>query len=125
MPIADWPSGLPYRVRRSGFAEIEPYRAAVTTEVEDGPDLMRGGAQTIVKKFAYRLRFNHAQFSTWRTFVETTLGQGIAHFTMQVPVDGVTYSSRRVYLDQGKWSRQPQGRDWSVSFTLCVFPPAE
>ena len=124
MAIADWPEGLPYQARRGGFAEIEPYRAAVTTEVEDGPDLMRAGAQTIIKKFTYRLRFTHAQFSTWRTFVESTLAQGTAHFTMQVPVDGVTYSSRRVYIEGGKWGRQPIGRDWSITFTLCVFPAA-
>lgn len=122
MTIPDWPGGLPYQARRSGFAETEPYRAAVTTQVEDGPDLARVGAQTIIKKFAYRMRFTHAQFATWKTFVEDTLAQGVAHFTMQVPVVGVTYEQRRVYIEGAKWQRAPVGRDWAVTFTLCVLP---
>jgi len=60
------------------------------------------------------------------TFVIAFLASPAAGYVsgVNVPVDGVTYVSRRVYLDGGKWTRQPHGRDWDVAFTLCVFPTA-
>ena len=124
MPIPSWPGDLPYQARRSGFSVAEPYREPVTTQVEDGPDLRRVAAQTIVKKLAYRMRFTNAQLDTFEAFVRDDLSQGTADFTMQALVGAATYESRRVYIEGGKYQASPQGRDWQVTFTLCVFPPA-
>lgn len=124
MTLPVWPDGLPYQARRSGFSVSEPYRAAVVTQVEDGPDLSRIGAQTIIEKLSYRMRFTNAQFDTFKAFARDDLSQGTAHFTMMALVGSSTYASRRVFLEGGKYSYQPDGRDWAVSFVLCVFPAA-
>jgi hypothetical protein len=122
MAIPDWPSTLPTEARRAGFSGQEAYRPPVVTEVEDGPDLMRPSGSTIIEKVAYRIRMTSAQFDTFKAFARDTLGQGVSHFHMSVLTGGATYETRRVYLEGGKFGWQPHGRDWDVSFNLCIFP---
>lgn len=123
MALATWPTSVPHHPA-GGVVRSSHHRPLVTTEVEDGPDLMRVQSQTKIKTLQYQLAMTNAQFVTFESFVEDTLDQGSQHFTMPiVDVDG-TCEDRRVYIEGGQWSDSPLGPRRMVSFNLCVFPAA-
>lgn len=124
MALPDYPSTLPYKPQRDGFARPQHHTPLLVTEVEDGPALTRVQSQTRIKKLSYRLIFSDSEYATWEDFVENDLGQGSGKFMMSVPVVGSTYSTRRVYIEGGQWSDEPLDGYWAVTFTLCVFPAA-
>lgn len=122
MALAVWPSGLPYEPVESSFKR-ELARSVQSTDVEDGPPIMRLQSHTRIKRLAYGIVLTHAEKDTFEDFVENDLNSAIDHFEMLVPlVRDDTYVERRCYIEGAQWSDSPFG-PWHVivSFSLCVF----
>lgn len=124
MTLPAWPDGLRDTPNRGSFKRLEHHRPVVVTDPEDGPSLMRVQSQTAIERYAVQYIFTAAAYDTFKTFAETTLSQATSHFTMQVPVGGSGFESRRVYIENGQWDDAPYGIQWIVTFTLGVFPTA-
>lgn len=124
MPLPTWPTSVPHTPQLSSFQRLEHHRPAIVTEVEDGPDLMAVSSQTRIARFSYRREITASEYATLYNFFENDLAQGTGHFLMLVPAVGKTMELRRVYLEKGQWSDEPDadGIDFIISFTLCVFP---
>lgn len=124
MALPVWPSGLVHRPVFEPFDLSSPYPDAVVTEFEDGPPRMRRQSYTQIRKFSYTIKTEDAaEFLLWDSFVTSTLGNGVSHFTMPVYLPGRGCVPRRCYLDGGKWTAKPNGAgSWLIAFNLCVFP---
>lgn len=125
MPLPTWPSTLPVSPERGNFEHGNFLSPNVVTEVEDGPAIQRRHGLTMIERLPYRLFVNSTQLAAFKAFWLTTLGRGGAHFSMSVPAEGATYSTRRVYIEGGEWRAPALGGGWfALTFTLCVFPAA-
>ncbi|CAL8981540.1 hypothetical protein RHODGE_RHODGE_02835 [Rhodoplanes serenus] len=120
MAIPDWPAGLPVKARMRPRRWPESHQPPAVTEVEDGPDVMRARAATVVATIDYAIVMTDAQVGVFRAFAVGTLGRSTGHFRMQVPVPGVGYRWRRCWIKGGRWTVDEIGSDYLVSFTLCV-----
>jgi len=130
--MPDWPASLPYIPVTDDFGVSEPYRPALRTEVEDGPELMRPQSLTVIQKQNIRLLFTAEQAETFRLFMRNTLFRGTRRFTMPTSFDGVTYTPRTCFIEGGSYRLAPDGsltdgekRSWQASFVLCVIDAGE
>jgi hypothetical protein len=122
--IAAWPGTVPYLPLRDQLRRSNA-RTVKSTEMEDGPPVMRLQSQTRIKRMQYAIKMLDAERNYFETFVETTLNGGVDHFTMSVPlIQSDTFVTRRCYIENGDWSESYTGTHWVVSFTLCVFTAA-
>lgn len=111
MPVAVWPSSLPYRPLRTAYDMPQRYAPAMTTEFEDGPARQRASSSAIWTQLAYQLRLTPDEWEIADAFVVTTLVQGTARFTMPVgrPYAPDPWPTKLVYLEKGTWSSKPIG----------------
>jgi hypothetical protein len=121
--MADYPVGLKYQPDLSAFRILEGNPPPEVTEFEDGPMLMRRKMLNERAKLAYRIMFRtHPELHTFRTFVRDTLGHGGARFNMPVwTPTTATYPVRSVQLEGGRYTAEPWGLGWQVSFNLFVY----
>ena len=63
-----------------------------------------------------------AEFDRFKEFVEYDLASGTSRFTMPVYLPKTnSYATRTVMLNEGKYTADPFGVGFSVTFTLIVF----
>lgn len=124
MALPVWPDGLPYMPLRSAFKRLELNRPAARFEPEDGPDIMRPQAATVIERLQYAIPFTSAEYVIFRTFTRDTIVQATQRFTMPVPIDGWACETRTVYIEGGAISVDSLGSKWLPSFILAVLPAA-
>ena len=85
--------------------------------------MQRVQGNTAIAKLPYQLPpYTKTQVETFRTFVETTLGKGAAHFTMSVPLFTDDYVTKRCFIDGGRWEVTQVGLvHYIITFMLGVF----
>lgn len=82
--MATWPSSLPNFELN---AEVTQQQGFIRTQTSTGPFKQRRRFSAVTKTFTGTIFLNGTQYSTFRTFYDTTLGQGGATFTFEDPTD--------------------------------------
>ena len=123
MALPAYPEGLKYKPDLNSFRVLEPYRPPKWTEFEDGPPLGRRTTISRRSHLGYRIVFRTpAEFDRFKEFVEYDLASGTSRFTMPVYLPKTnSYATRSVMLNEGKYTADPFGVGFSVTFTLIVF----
>ena len=83
MSIAQWPSGVPYQPL-SGNIQMDPYRAPLITEMEDGPTRQRKRGTMNIATMGFTLRMSYTAFAIFKPWLRTTLVDGTLSFEMSV-----------------------------------------
>lgn len=123
MPIPSWPA-VPYRPLRNGYSK-SPLLAPIRTEMDGGNVRMRRRPGDNVSIVSQTIWMTNSEFATLESWVSSTLGGGVARFTMSVWL-GSAYSSKTCQFEaKGQdfpYSVASVGPDTvAVSMVLRVF----
>ena len=123
MPLPSWPA-VSYEPLANSWRR-DPLLPPIRTEMEGGNVRQRRRPGDNVSIVSQTVRMTNAEFSTLESWVSTSLGSGVARFTMSVWL-GANYQSKTVQFEgtgQGfPYSvSEPYAGAKDVAMTLRVF----
>lgn len=77
-------TGLPYSPLVDSWQQPDLYQDPVETEMEGGNVRLRSAPGDDVEHIQFDILYTQAQYTTFKTFVKTTLNNGSSRFTMKV-----------------------------------------
>lgn len=97
------------------------YRAPTSTDMEGGNVRLRRQPGDEMYELQFDILFTAAEFATFKTFVQTTLGGGVSRFTMNVWT-GAAMETKTVQFVQPYVPTPLPPVKTAVSFHLRVYP---
>lgn len=117
------PEAWPVTVRHkplAGTPQIAPFRAPLTTDMEDGPQRRRRSTTKNIATIAMHIPMTASEYSIFSAWVRDTLVDGVLDFTMPVWT-GAGYGTRTCSLVGGVYQAIPRGSTaFDVSFSLDI-----
>lgn len=89
--MADWPASLPAIRLPIGH---QPQSGLIRTSMDAGPDKVRRRSSSVPEHYSFPMRLTGAQYSTLRTFHDSTLGNGALSFNFDDPLDDTSKTFR-------------------------------
>jgi hypothetical protein len=120
MPLPAWPVDVPHQQRRQDWQIPQPFISALETEMDGGNVRLRSRPGSDVATVQWRRRLTSSQFTSFDTFVRTTISNGTSRFTMPVWL-GTSYVTKTVQIVKDSLAIAQDGLFISVSMTLRVY----
>src|SRR5690606_14883333 len=99
---ATWPAGVP-TTPLAGTYQASPFRAPLTTDMEDGPRRARRATTKSIATVSFTIRMSNDAFATFQACVRDDLVDGTLPFTMPIWTGGAfatkTCAFRAPYAD--------------------------
>ncbi len=116
--MENWPVSVPHIVR-AGSLKGSPFRAPLTTDMEDGQQRRRRSNSKNIARLEMSIYMDDVQFSTFKAWVRDVLVDGTLPFTMPV-FTGSAYQVRTCSFNE-QYSFDPQAAEGHiVSFAVDV-----
>lgn len=98
----------------------KPHQEPIETDMDGGNKRLRTRPGDEMSQISFSLMFTQAEYTTFATFVGTTLNRGTSRFTMRV-WNGTTMVSKTVQLVRGTYTPKVQWPKVVVSMSLYVY----
>lgn len=105
MTIPAWPTGVPYCPIMDSVQIAQTSEPPLRTEMNAGTTRARRKYSLRIARVGFSLRMTNAQLATWRTFHDTTLGDGSARFTMPILFAGASVTKTVQIVEPPSYSR--------------------
>lgn len=122
MPIPSYTAlGIPDDPLIDTWQIDEPFRKPNSTDMDGGNIRMRTRPGDQIAQISFGVMMTLAQFNTFKTFANTTLGRGASRFTMRI-WNGSAMVSKTVQLVEGIYTQKPiPPHKVTVGFTVKVY----
>lgn len=118
---AVWPPGLPYIASRQVYAVQALGQAPMTSPVQSGKIRQRPQFTLRIAQVAYGWEFKSADLGTFRSFLNDTLGEGTAEFTLPTWIEPINaYQDRIVQIRGGASGINERKIGFARTLVSCV-----
>lgn len=122
MAIAEWPSSLPDKPLRDGFAETHP-KMIIRTNMDKGPAKVRRLTSKAPRVFDMSFHMTNAQVSTFETFIADALAEGVYRFSWTHPRTEESVEFRLLPEQDGLYAITPLGGNyWEIFCRMEILP---
>ncbi len=120
MTLPVYPESLPFDPLVDSWSWPDLYQDPLQTDMEGGNKRLRTRPGDDIGRVSFTIRYTKAQYSTFLTFVQSTLNRGTSRWTMDV-WDGSAFITRNVQFAK-KPVPQANNLKMDVSYDLWVYP---
>lgn len=119
MTIPAWPVGLPYSPLVGTLQISRTAEAPVSSDMNSGTTRRRRKYSLRIAPMTFQIMLTNSQAATFKTFHETTLGDGAARFTLPIWFAGAFATKTAVFAEPPSYDHIPPDAV-KVSLSLLV-----
>lgn len=112
----NWPVGVPATFEQDGYS-FSSQNGALRSDMDIGPAKVRRRFTATVERHSGDIVMTKAQFNTWKTWFNSTIGQGALDFNFTHPLDGTAIVARIVTKDP-PYTAAPDGQTAYIRLSL-------
>jgi hypothetical protein len=119
MTIPAWPAGVPQTALRGSIEVPQTAEPPLRSDMNSGTTRQRRKYSLRIARYSMKIVMTSAQCATFRTFHETTLGDGAARFTMDLSFNGAIVNRTCQFVEPPRYSPLGPG-NMEITLSLRV-----